>query len=131
MEGTFMDNFTPVNLLVLVSSILIGGYCLKKSFSGIFVRYRWVVGIVAFGFSYDVAMGDASRLHMLPFALILWGIFLISYQILLGKREPKDADEVTLEEIENIRKKKRASKSSIFDIRNDKDDASGHEEEDK
>lgn len=122
MEGTFMDNFTPVNLIVLVSSILIGGYCLKKSFSGIFVRYRWVVGILAFGFSYDVAMGDISRLHMLPFALLLWGNFLISYQILLGKREPKDADEYTLEEIEKIRKKKTISKASVFDIHKEKDD---------
>lgn len=117
----FMHNFTPVNLIVLVTSIGIGFWCLKMSFTGIFVRYRWVVAIMAFAFTYEVATGDASHLHMAPFALFLWGIFIVSQQILLGKREPKDIDPDTQAEIDKIRKKRKTSNSSIFDDKRDDD----------
>ena len=111
----FMQNFTPVNLLILISSIAIGIWCFRKSYTGIFVRYRWVVVIMAFAFTYEVATGDASHLHMLPFAIFLWAIFVVSQQILLGKREPKDIDPDTQAEIDKIRKKRRVSKRSIYD----------------
>ena len=118
----FMQNFTTVNIIILISSIIIGVVCFRQSFSGIFVRYRWAVVIMAFAFTYEVATQDASHLHMLPFAIFLWAIFIVSQQILMGKREPKDADEDTLKEIEKIRRKKKASNSSIFDSDDKKDD---------
>ena len=121
MSDAFMENFTTVNILILISSIIIGIYCLKMARCGIFVRYRWVVLIFAFGFTYEVATGDASHLHMLPFALFLWAMFVVSHQILMGKREPVDADEDTLAEIEKIRQKKKVSNSSIYDKEDDED----------
>ncbi|MCQ2551426.1 MAG: hypothetical protein MJ146_04485 [Clostridia bacterium] len=115
MLEAFMQNFTLINIIILVSSIFIGIYCLKMAKCGIFVKYRWVVLIFAFAFTYEVATGDASHLHMLPFALFLWAMFVVSYQILLGKREPIDADEDTLAEIEKIRKRKKTTNSSVYD----------------
>ena len=117
MYDNLMQNFTPVNLCILVSSIAIGIWCFKKSFTGIFVRYRWAVVIMAFAFTYEVATEDASHLHMLPFALFLWAIYIVSEQILVGKREPKGIDPDTQAEIDKIRQKKKKKNSSVFDIK--------------